>query len=262
MTATGYDIPKAARPGPGAWALLIAAEARSVVRDTAGLVIPIGMPSLLIVAQGAGSADQILPGTGGRSVFEVFVLPLMLVMVVALVGVVNMPSFLATYRKEGLLKRLAATPAHPAMLLAAQVVTSLAQTVVGVALALALAATLFGVTGPVGVAAVIGVFALVCAAMYAVGMLVAAVSPTPNAAVAIGLIGFFAIAALGGMFGGPQNLPEPVAELGRWLPYGAGVEALQHAWLGEEVPWQRLAALAAATVLGSASAVRLFRWSR
>lgn len=262
MTATGYDIPRAARPGARAWGQLILAEMRSVMRDTAGLIIPIGMPSLLLITQGAAASQQILPGTDGRSVYEIYIMPLMLVMVVALVGVVNMPSFLAAYRRQGLLKRLAATPANPSMVLVAQVVTSLAQTLVGVALALGISAAMFGVVGPASLAATVGVFGLVCAAMYALGMVVAAISPTPNAAVAIGLASFFGVAAVGGMFGGAQNLPGPVAEFGRWLPYGAGVEAMQHAWIGEAIPWQPIAALAAAVVVGTVCAISLFRWSR
>jgi len=263
MTAmTGYDIPSSPKPGPRAWAQVLIAETKSVARDTAGLIIPIGMPSLLIVAQGAGPSQESVPGTGGRSVFEVFLLPLMLVMVISLIGIVNMPSFLAMYRKEGLLKRLAATPANPAMLLAAQVATSLIQTVIGIALALALSAWMFGLSGPITLWPTIGAFALTCVAMYAAGMVVAAISPTTNAAVAIGLITFFAMGALGGMFGGSQNLPEVLAELGRWLPYGAGVDALQHAWLGKGIPWQRLLALTLATIVGAVSAVRLFRWAR
>jgi len=262
MTVAGYDIPRAARPGVRAWGQLVLAEMRSVIRDTAGLIIPIGMPSLLLITQGAAASQEILPGTDGRSVYEIYIMPLMLVMVVALVGVVNMPSFLAAYRRQGLLKRLAATPAHPSMVLAAQVVTSFAQTLVGVGLALGISAAMFGIVGPAALAATIGAFALVCAAMYALGMVVAAVSPTPNAAVALGLVSFFGIAAVGGMFGGAQNLPEPVAAFGRWLPYGAGVEVLQHAWVGEPISWQPVAALAAAVVIGTACAIRLFRWTR
>ncbi len=262
MTATESAIVRAARPGARAWGQLILAEMRSVLRDTAGLIIPVGMPTLLLVTQGASASQEILPGTGGRSVYEVFILPLMLVMVVALVGVVNMPSFLAAYRRQGLLKRLAATPAHPSMVLVAQVVTSLAQSLIGVGLALGVSAALFGIVGPARPASAVLAFALVCAAMYALGMLIAAVSPTPNSAVAIGLVAFFGIAAVGGMFGGAQNLPEPVAAVGRWLPHGAGVEALQYAWVGEAIPGQAIAALAAAIVIGSACAIRLFRWTR
>ncbi|WP_105565073.1 ABC transporter permease [Microbacterium halophytorum] len=262
MIGNGYGVPRPAHPGMRAWGQLVLAETRSVVRDTAGLIIPIGMPTLLLLTQGAAPSEQILPGSGGRSVFELFVLPILLVMVVALVGVVNMPSFLAAYRKGGLLKRLAATPAHPAMLLVAQVVTSLAQTLVGVGIAVAAAAAVFGIVGPEQAVAAIGAFLLVCAAMYAVGMIVAAVAPTPNAAVAIGLVVFFGIGAAGGLFGGKEQLPEVVAVVGAWLPYGAGVEALQHAWVGEPLPWEPVVALAAAAAIGGAAAVRLFRWSR
>lgn len=262
MTITDLEMPTPTRPGPAAWWQLILAESRSVIRDTAGLIVPIGMPSLLIVTQGASYADEHVPGTGGRSIFEFSVLPLMLVMVVALVGVVNMPSFLAHYRHSGILKRLATTPAHPSMVLVAQVVTSLVQTLIGVAIAIGISAALFGLVGPANLPATITVFALVCAAMYALGMIVAAISPTPNAAVAIGLVLFFGIAAVGGLFGGPANLPDAVAELGRWLPYGAGFDALHHAWLGETVPWKPIAALAGFTAVGTACAARFFRWTR
>lgn len=48
-----------------------------------------------------------------------FVLPLVLIMVIATIGVVNMPSFLAYYRRAGILRRLAVTPASPVMVLVA-----------------------------------------------------------------------------------------------------------------------------------------------
>lgn len=259
---TTYDIPRPKAPGIRAWAQLVLAEIKTVTRDTAGLVVPIGMPSLFLVIQGFATEGQTLPDAGGRSVLEVFVLPLMLIMVIALVGVVNMPSFLAAYRKEGLLKRLAATPARPSMVLGAQVIASFAQTAIGVGIALALSAALFGLVGPEHVLVTIGVLLLACAALYAVGTIVAAIAPTSNASVAIGLVAFFALGAVGGLFGGAEALPDGIRAVGEWTPFGAGVTALQHAWTGEPVPWQPLVALAAATVIGAACAIRLFRWSR
>ncbi|WP_221584137.1 ABC transporter permease [Microbacterium sp. G2-8] len=262
MTATGYDIPRPKAPGIRAWTQLTLAEMRTVARDTAGLIVPIGMPSLFLIVNGMAVSGETLPGTGGRSVLEVFVLPLMLVMVIALVGVVNMPSFLATYRKEGLLTRLAATPVRPAMVLGAQVITSFVQTAVGIGIATTISFLAFDIVGPVDVAATVGVLLLVCAAMYALGMVVAAVSPTANASVAIGLVAFFALGAVGGLFGGAQNLPDVVRTIGEWTPFGAGVTALQHAWLGEPVPGSALIALAAVAVVGSVVSMRLFRWRR
>ncbi len=262
MSATGYDLPAQPAPGVRAWAQLTLSEMRSVVRDTSGLIVPIGMPSLFLLVQGFASSSEVVPGTGGRSVLELFVLPLMLVMVVALVGVVNMPSFLATYRKGGLLKRLAATPARPPMVLGAQVITSLAQTAVGVALAVGLAWGAFGLVGPERPWLAVARFAAICASLYGCGLVVAAIAPTPNASVAIGLVVFFALGAVGGLFGGLQSLPDPIAAIGEWTPFGAGVVALQCAWVGEPVPAQSVIALVVTAVVGAAFAIRFFRWDR
>ncbi|MFE7406171.1 ABC transporter permease [Isoptericola sp. NPDC057559] len=253
--------PRVARPGAGAWLALTVAEARMVARDTAGLVIPLGMPLLVLVMNGlAPGLDQVVPGTGGRTALDVYVLPLTLTMVVATVGVINMPSFLATYRRTGVLRRLGVTPASPAMVLGAQAFVGVAQILVGVALALGVAFAWRGASPPADPGAAAGVLALTITAMYAVGMLVAAVAPTPGSAVAIGLVAFFGLAALGGMFGPRENLPESLAALGGWLPFGAAVDGLGAAWAGVAVPASALVGLGTSTVLAGGAAALWFRW--
>lgn len=259
---TGFDLPRVRRPGLRAWGQFVIAEARSVIRDTAGLIIPIGLPLLLLISQGLSATEEEVSGAGGRSALEVYLLPMAFVMIMALVGVVNMPSFLATYRKMGLLKRFAATPAHPLMVLVAQVITSIIQTAIGLGLALAVTAVAFGVEGPENVAAAAGVLVLLAAAMYAIGMFVGAISPTTNASIALGLLLFFLMGATGGMFGPADNLPEPMARFGEWLPFGAGLQALQAAWTGSSIEAGHVVALGVAVVVGTVSSVRFFRWSR
>ncbi|MFY1694428.1 MULTISPECIES: ABC transporter permease [unclassified Solwaraspora] len=247
------------RPGPRAWAALVAAECRMVARDTAGLVVPIGLPLLILVMNAVSvHGDQTLPG--GRTVLDGYVLPLVFTVIIATVGVVNMPSFLAYYRRTGVLRRLAVTPAHPAMVLAAQVVTSLLQTIVGVGLALGVAVVAFGARPPGNPGRTVAVVALAAAAMYAVGMLVAAVAPSGNASVAIGLTAFFAMGATGGLFGPTKNLPDRVAMVGEALPFGAAVQAVGAAWAGEPPQPRHLIALAVATVVSALVAARFFRW--
>ncbi|MFC7876978.1 ABC transporter permease [Isoptericola sp. NPDC057391] len=253
--------PRPVRPGAGAWLALTVAEARMVARDTAGLVIPLGMPLLILVMNGlAPGLDQVVPGTGGRTALDVYVLPLTLTMVVATVGVINMPSFLAYYRRTGVLKRLGVTPASPAMVLGAQAFVGVAQILLGIALALGVAFAWLGASPPAGPWVGAAVLALTIAAMYAVGMLVAAVAPTPGSSVAIGLVAFFALGALGGMFGSRENLPDALATLGGWLPFGAAVDALGAAWAGVAVPGSALVGLAVSTVVAGAAAAAWFRW--
>ncbi|GAA3067943.1 MULTISPECIES: ABC transporter permease [Actinomycetes] len=245
-------------PGPRAWWRMTVAEAKMVVRDTAGLILPLGMPVLILVMQALAFGDEAL--TDELSVLDVYVLPLMLLMVVASVAVVNMPSFLATYRKTHILRRLAVTPASPAMVLVAQAVVSVVQIVVGIVLAFTVASVFFDASLPTDVVVALAVMGAAIASLYAIGMLVAAVSPTPNASLALGLIAFFGLAALGGLFGGMQNLPETLQSIGVWLPFGAAVEGLQQAWLGQTVDGQIWVALALWTAVGGGAAALLFRW--
>jgi len=203
---------------------------------------------------------QVLPGTGGRTVFEIYVLPVTLALIATLVGVVNMPSFLATYRRTGILRRLAVTPASPAMVLVAQAVVGVVQIALGMAVALAFAFWQFGAQGPAHAATAAGALALTVAAMYAVGMLVAAVAPTPQSAVAIGMVLFFAMGATGGMFGPRENLPDAVATVGGVLPFGAATHAIAAAWAGLPVPGSVLVSLVASTVVAGALAALWFRW--
>ncbi|SJM53689.1 ABC transporter permease [Gulosibacter sp. 10] len=251
---------RAGGPGAGAWLRLVQAEARMTVRDTAGLIIPFGMPMLILVMQAMAFDDLGTPVAEGVTVLDYFLLPVIVAMVVATIAMINMPSFLATYRKTHLLRRLAVTPASPVMVLIAQLIVSFAQMLLGVGMALLVGAVFFEASMPRHPWLTALVFLAACTAMYGVGMIVASIAPTPNSAVAIGLVAFFGIGALGGMFGPVGNLPEPLAAVGSWLPFGAAVEALQSTLVTEPVPWQNWASLGGSAVIGTGVAALLFRW--
>lgn len=258
MTTT--TLPPARRLPVTAWGHMFGAEARMTVRDTSGLLVPIGFPTLLLVMNGVGQGgDQTLPD--GSTVINAIIMPLTVTMVVALVGVVNMPSFLASYRKYGILRRLAVTPVRPAMILAAQMLVSLAQVLVGVGLMLGLGAAFFGVTLPdqLGWALLAG--GLLLAAMYGLGTLIAAVAPTVNAGLALGLVAFFLMLAVGGGLGPLADLPEALQTVGRALPYGAGNEALSAAWVGQRPDALHLATLGGWAAVTGGLAAKLFRWT-
>lgn len=251
---------QARRPGPKAWLKLIQAEARMTARDTAGLIVPLGMPLLILVMQAISFEDLDQEVAPDVTVLDYYLLPVVMTIVVTAIAVINMPSFLATYRKTKLLRRLAVTPASPSMVLAAQFVVSFLQVLLGIAVAFAVAMMFFDANLPQSLLLAVAVLLAACAAMYGVGMIVASIAPTPNSSVAIGLIFFFGLAALGGMFGPVEYLPETLAEIAGWLPFAAAVEAFQSAWVGEAVDAQNWIVLGATAVLGAGVAGALFRW--
>ncbi|GIJ80224.1 ABC-2 type transport system permease protein [Micromonospora phaseoli] len=249
---------EARRPGMRSLLTLIRCEAKMVVRDTAGLVVPLCLPLLIMLTSASGASQTVV--ANGRTALDLYVLPLVFTMVIAIIGIINMPSFLAYYRRSGILRRLGVTPASPAMVLVAQATVSVLQATIGITTAVLVAFLAFGANPPVDIGAALGVLALATAALYSTGMIVAAVAPTPNSAVAIGLVAFFVLGALGGMFGGRDALPEGLAEIGGWLPFGAAVEALSSAWAGTAVEAPQLLGLATTIVVGALVASILFRW--
>lgn len=235
-----------------AWRLLIGAELRTVSRDTAGLIIPVGLPMLILVMNALNVEADVLAR---------YVLPLVVTIVIATVGMVNTPSFLATYRKTGVLRRLAVTPVHPSAVLGAQLVAGGVQVLFGVLLASVIAVAGFGAAAPASPWLTALMLLLVTAAMFAVGMVVAALAPTANAALAIGLTVFFGLSAVGGMFGPTSSLPPGVARVGEILPFGAAVRAIGDAWAGVTLEVGNVVSLVITLVLCGVTAVRFFRWA-
>lgn len=249
---------RARHPGPRSFLVMVISEFKMVLRDTAGMIMPIGLPLLILLTSAGGTAGVEIGG--GFTALDIGVVPLMLMLVLSMIGVLNMPSFLASYRHTGVLKRLSVTPASPVMVLAAQVVVSVLQSALGIAVALGFTAVVFGLNPPSHLGAALGILVLSAAAMYALGMIVASAAPTPNSAVAIGLVGFLGLGALGGMFGGREALPERLAVVGDHLPFGAGVQALQEAWAGAPLEAAPLLSLLAAVVVGVVVSAVFFRW--
>ena len=91
--------------------ILIACEARMVARDTAGLIVPLGLPLLILFTSAFTAGDEVI--ANGMTALDLFVLPLVMVVVIASIGIINMPSFLAYYRRSGILRRVAVAPRSP-----------------------------------------------------------------------------------------------------------------------------------------------------
>lgn len=231
-------------------------------RDRAAIILPFALPLGLLV--GFGSADdmrQASPDLGGLSPFDVVIVPIALVLVVAMLSLQIFPVALSTYRERGVLRRLATTPVHPAALLLAQLLVHVGLLLASLGVTAAVAGTAFGVAAPRQVGPAIGVLALGALALYAMGVAVAALAPRASTATAYGMGLFFPQLLLGGLMVPAEALPDLLARIGEFTPVGATMHALQDAWTGAGVGVGHLAVLAAWTVVTVTIAVTRFRWT-
>jgi len=103
-------------------------------------------------------------------------------------------------------------------------------------------------------------FALGTAALFAVGLVIAAVAPTARAANAIGMLAFFPSLFLAGAWLPKHQMPAWLSRIGDLTPLGAFREAVQDAWVGATPSVAHLLAMAVVAVVAGVAAAKPFRW--
>ncbi len=235
------------------------AEAKLVWRDPAGVFLPLGLPLLVIVMNGLSSDPSSVDGSG-ISAASALGVPAGFATIMAILTLVNLPSFIAAYRSDGVLRRLAVTPARPTWVLLGQVLVNFALALVGTAIALAAVAIGFELVAPRLLAWTLIAALLMTAAMYGLGLIISSLAPSSSSATAIGLVVFLGMLTIGGGTVPVEVLPGFLAEIGSWLPFGAGTDAMQSAWIGRQPAWADLAVLTGTAVVSTLVASRSFRW--
>lgn len=251
-------VPQTALPRTTGWLALTASEARLQWREPAGVIIPLGLPLLILVMNGMGA--KAFTGAGPRT-FDTIATPVVLAMIVAITALTNLPAILVAYRKTGVLRRMSATPVSPVAVLAAQVLVNLALTAIGITLALTVATLAFDLSAPAQPLAVSLALLLGTLANYALGLVIAALAPSTNGAIGIGMVAFFGTFAAGGGFLPAERLPRWLAQLGEHTPFGAALHAMRDSWTGTGPSAYHLVLLGVLTAVLSAIAVRTFRWT-
>jgi ABC-2 type transport system permease protein len=231
------------------------------LRDPVWLLVALAVPiGILLVFGLPGFARAPAPELGGQRPIDTVLPSVALAINVGVLAISALPVYLATYREKGILRRLSTTPASPAMLLVAQVAVNLVMALVALGLVLGIGATWLGMAMPASVGWFAVAFLLGTAALFAVGLVIAAVAPTARAANAIGMLAFFPSLFFAGVWLPKYLMPDLLSRVGDLTPLGAFRESVQDAWVGTTPDPVHLVALAVVTVVAGTAAAKLFRW--
>jgi ABC-2 type transport system permease protein len=244
-----------------AFFLLLATEAKLAWRTPVGIVFGLGLPALLLVIFGS------IPATthprkafGGVSFFNLYV-PTIILLVLLVLGLLSVPMQLATHRQQGVLRRMWTTPLRPSFLLGAELALALALVAVGIAIVLGVGAIAFGLVMPRQVGGFALSIVLSVGAMFSVGLCVAALAGTAQAAQYIGSALFYPLAFFSGLYVPVSQLGSSlISQISEALPSGAAYDALYASFQGRFPSGEAIGALAGYTVVFSAAALRWFRW--
>jgi ABC-2 type transport system permease protein len=246
-------------------------EGKLFLREPMAVIFGILFPTALLLGLGAIPAlrEPSEEFDGARFV-EIWA-PTALVLGIGIVALQHIPAAVAAYRENGVLRRMSTTPVHPATLLAAQLIVALAATVSAAVLMIIAAWLVIDVPPPQHPLWFAAAFLVGFGAILAIGLLIAAVAPTPRVATGLATFAYMVTMFLGGVFLPRFLLPEFLQRMGDYSP--PGVQALLDGWSGDAAvaaavgvetagPPQlaQLGIMALIAVAASFAAARLFRW--
>jgi ABC-2 type transport system permease protein len=257
MSVTTVPRPVAARGS--ALGRLTVMELTMVVRERSRLIRMVIPFVLLVIFGSIPFYTQRRASLGGYSLFDAY-LPILISYALGMAALTGLAIVLAGYREKGVLRRIRTTPVGPARVLAAQVIAQLAVVAVMVVLIIAVARLGYGVFLPRQAAGFVVAALLSAAALLALGLLVAAVAKSSQAAQGIGLLLFFPLMFFAGLFFPIPVMPGFLQHLSHATPLGAAVQAMSNAWAGQWPHPLQLWTLAAYAVGCGLAAARLFRW--
>jgi len=184
----------------------------------------------------------------------------LIVFLVAMLSLISLPVHLATYREQGILRRMSTTPVPPAWMLTAQVIINLALTVVALTILVLAGTAGFGLGAPKAAGGFTLALILTIAAMFAIGLWLSAVARTTGWASAIGQLLLYPLLFFAGLWLPQERMAPVLRHISDWSPSGASVHALQSSMQGIFPSTQSLLVMVGWAVVFGFLAVRFFRW--
>ncbi len=240
---------------------ILATEARLHLRDWPSLLFTIGLPvGLLLILGNIPGFSKPDPVLGGQSINDTQMPAMMTILAVLTLSFSVLPGALATYREQGVLRRMSTTPVAPGRLLAAQLLINLAVGVVTNTLVVVQGNLVLGSAFPKQLLGFVLVFLLGTAALLAAGLVIAALSPSGRAAPMIGSAVMFPLMFVAGMWVPRELMPDLLRTISDYSVAGPFAQALRDTLAGDAPQLGHLLVMTVGLVLFSGLAVRFFRW--
>ena len=237
-------------------------ETKLFLRETGAAIAVFGLPVTLVIGfgliPGFGDPQKSLSGQIGTE----YIASIGVAIVLATLGLNGVPMIIGQYRQRGVLRRMAVTPMRPLTLLLADLIVWAAAAILSVALVIAVGRLAYHVPAPVAAGWFVLSVILGIAALFSLGLLVAAVAPTARSAAGLGWLLFFPNMFLAGVYIPTEEMSPVMRQIGTFTPLGSALHAVRDSWMGLAPRPEYLGIMAAYAVIAAAVAARFFRWEQ
>lgn len=231
------------------------------LREPIATFFTLAFPPLLVLLFGAMYGNDPDPMYGGYGTMDI-TMPAYTALILGTIGLLGIPITTSGYRELGVLRRFRATPMRPLTYIAADLLTNLTMTLLGMAILIGVGWALYRVRFEGQVLSVFVAVVFSGLTMFAVGYLIASLASGARTAQVIGMVIFYPMMFLSGASVPLEVMPEGVRRISDFLPLTHVVTLLRGLWFGEG--WgehlTEVFILGAIFVVGAGLAARFFRW--
>jgi ABC-2 type transport system permease protein len=236
-------------------------EAKLFMREPLGMFFTLGFPLMMLFLFGSIYGNAPSRMFAGRGTIDISV-PAYTAMIIGTTGLMSTTITLATYRENGVLRRLRTTPVSPLTVLGAQVIVLFLMTALGMVLLVVAGKLVYQMRFEGNPLSVLAGFTLSSLSFFAIGLVLAGLMPTARTAQVVGMVLLYPMLFLSGAGFPRELLPEAIKQVSTFLPLTYVVDLLRGLWIGETWGQHLTAALvlAALLVAGVLLSIRVFRW--
>jgi ABC-2 type transport system permease protein len=236
-------------------------EAKLFLREPVGAFFTLVFPLLMLVLFGTIYGNNPLPASGGQGPLDMLI-PAFTAMVIGIAGLMSITITIATYRENGVLRRLRTTPVNPLVVMAAQVVVVFTMTGLGMLLLVIAGRLVYHVQFEGNALSMLGGFVLCSLSFFGVGFILAGSMPTARTAQIIAMVLLYPMLILSGAAWPRELMPATIQKVSAFVPLTYVVNLLRGLWTGES--WGRhlldVGVLTGMLLLGVIVSVKTFRW--
>jgi ABC-2 type transport system permease protein len=207
-------------------------ELKLMLREPMASFFTLVFPLMLLLLFGSIYGNKPTPFFGGQGYVDAMV-PAFAVIILGTTGLISLSISMASDREQGVLRRLRTTPLKPLAVLAAKVLVLFLLSAAGMALLVIVGRVVYHLRLPAHPGQVVLGFLLSCAAVFAMGFVIAGVMKTARAAQIVAMVLFYPMMFLSGATIPREVLPEAVRGWARVFPMTSMVTVLRGLWKGE-----------------------------
>jgi len=236
-------------------------EAKLFLREPVGAFFTLVFPLMMLFLFGTIYGNNPPPGSGGQGAIDTLI-PAFTAMVIGMTGLMSVTLTMATYRENGVLRRLRTTPVSPLVVLAAQVVVVFTMTGLGMLLLVTAGKLVYHVRFEGNAFSMLGGFILSSLSFFGIGFILAGTMPTARTAQIVAMVLLYPMLILSGAAWPRELMPAAVQKISAFVPLTYVVNLLRGLWTGEA--WGdhllNVGILAGMLLLGIIVSAKTFRW--